>query len=609
MPGDSWGPAGRSDMIRLISNIVRPYRLSLAIVFAAMIMETLMGLAGPWPLKVILDNVVGSNHLPRWLAQFVETLPGDAGKMQLALWAGLAVVVIAAIGAAASYLDSYFSESVAQRVAHDLRMRTYHHLQRLSLAYFDKHQVSASLSTLTTDIETIQDFASSGTLAILIDLLSVGGMLILMFWLNWDFALVAALVTPFLLWFVSRFKQAVKKATKQVRLNQSEIVAVELNGLQSQRVVEAFGTQALEEARLRRVSQAAVQSALQARRIKSMVSPVVTVTVALCTALVLWRGAGLVLGGAMTAGLLTVFLSYLARFFKPVQDLAKMTNAIAQTAVATERIQAILETDDILPERPNASTPRFLRGEIAFDRVAFSYTGDAPVLRDVSFRVEPGQFVGIVGPTGSGKTTIISLIPRFYDPTRGKVLIDGVDTRDYQLQGLRQHFGFVLQDTVLFRGTVEENIAYGRPTATADEIAEAARLANAHEFIERMPYGYRTMVGERGLTLSGGQRQRLGIARALVRNSPVLILDEPTAALDVESEGRVMEALERLMKGRTVVMIAHRLATLRAADRIIVVKDGVVSEEGTHDQLLSLGGVYTELHQEQANFGRAGALG
>jgi len=581
-------------VIRLIRDLVRPYRGSLALVCSAMLLETLMGLAGPWPLKFILDSVVGNYRLPLWLTHL---LPG--GKPSIALWAGAATIVIAAIGAGASYLDSYYTESVAQSVAHDLRMRAYHHLQRLSLAYYDKHQVSSSLSTLTTDIETIQDFASSGTLAILIDLLSVFGMLILMFWLNWDFALVAAAVTPLLLWFVSRFKRAVKKATKEVRLNQAEIVEVEMDGLQSQRVVEAFGTQELEERRLQKVSQAAVDSALRARKIKSAISPVVSIAVAACTALVLWRGAGLVLSGAMTAGVLTVFLSYLARFFKPVQELAKMTNAIAQTAVAVDRVQAILQTDEIIPERPNARVPKSLRGEIVFDHVAFLYDSKTPVLRDVSFHVQPGQFVGIVGPTGSGKSTIISLIPRFYDPTSGSIKIDDVDIRDYQLQGLRQNFAFVLQDTMLFRGTIRENIAYGKPDATAAEILEAAQLANAHEFIARMPDGYDTMVGERGMSLSGGQRQRIGIARALVRNSPVLILDEPTAALDTEAEEHVIEGLERLMKGRTVVMIAHRLATLRSADKLIVLKDGFVTEEGTHDHLLSLGGVYAGLHSEQ----------
>ena len=582
-------------MTRLIRSLIRPYRWLLAALFGAMIVETAMGLAGPWPLKMVLDQVVNARRAPFWLSRYAPA--GATG--QIAFWAAVATVGIASIGAVASYLDNYWSEQIAQNVAHDLRMRTYHHLQRLSLSYYDRHQVSTSLSTLTTDIETVQDFASSGTLAILVDILSVAGMFAVMAWLNWDFTLIAAAVAPLLLWLIYRFKRAVKQATKELRRNQAEIVAVEMYGLQSQRVIEAFGTQELEEARLRSASQAAVRSALEARRIKSSLAPVVSLPVALCTAFVLWRGANLVTAGAMTAGGLIVFLTYLGRFFKPVQDLGKMTNAIAQTSVATERIRSILETDEIIRERPNARVPGTLRGEVVFQSVAFRYEADAPVLRDVSFRIQPGQFVGIVGPTGSGKSTVASLIPRFYDVTAGSVMIDNVDVRDYQLHGLREKFAFVLQDTVLFQGTVRENIAYGRPNATAGEIERAARLANAHEFIERMPQGYDTVIGERGLTLSGGQRQRLGIARAVIRNSPVLILDEPTAALDQEAEAHVMEALERLMEGRTVIMIAHRLATLRRADKVIVLRDGEVAEQGSPEELLQLDGVYARLLKEQ----------
>ena len=580
-------------MLSLIRKLIRPYRRSLALVLAAMVLETLMSLAAPWPLKVVLDNVVGKSRLPLWASMH---LPAS----HLALLAGIAVVAIAAAGALASYFDSYWSETVAQRIAHDLRMRTYHHLQRLSLAYYDKHRVAASLSTLTTDIDAIQDFASSGTLSILVDLLAVLGMFVLMFWLNWGFALIAAAMAPCLLWFVSRHRKALRNATKAVRSNESEMVAVEMHGLESQRAVEAFGAQEVEEARLERASLQSVQSALRARKIKAALSPAVAVVVAASTAFVLWRGADLVVAGAMSAGGLTVFLSYLARFFKPVQDLAKMTTSIAQVGVAVERVQTILQTDEMILEKPHARPAIFERREIAFDRVAFQYVPGTPVLSDVSFRILPGQFVGVVGPTGSGKSTIASLIPRFYDPTGGAITMDGVDIREFQLQGLRQHFGFVLQDTSLFRGTVAENIAYGRPTAAAREIAEAAQLANADEFIRQLPEGYQTMVGERGMTLSGGQRQRIGIARAFLRNSPILILDEPTAALDVAAEERVMEGLMRLMQGKTVIMIAHRLATLQAADKIIVLKNGVVAEEGGHETLLSLDGVYAGLHKAQS---------
>jgi ABC-type multidrug transport system fused ATPase/permease subunit len=461
--------------------------------------------------------VVGSHHLPGWLDSIVKHVAGGAGKMQIAGMAAIGFVLIAAISGIASYVENYYTESVGQWVAHDLRLRTYHHLQRLSLSYYESHQVGVILSTLTTGIATIQSFASSGTLGMLVDLFTIVGMLGLMLWLNFDFALVAIAVMPFLLLFVFRFKKAIKKATKEVRKNQSEIVTVAEQGLESERV--AFGTQMLEETHLKEVSAATVQSALKARQVKALLSPVVSIMTAACVALVLWRGAGLILAGAMTAGVLTIFLSYLNKFFKPVQDLAKMTTTIAQTAVGVERIRAILEADDMIAERDDAFEPKTLGVEIVFDHVAFGYGNDTPVLRDVNFVIKKGQMVGIVGPTGSGKSTVVSLIPRFYDSTAGTVTIDGTDIRNYTLAGLRQHIGFVLQDTVLFRGTIAENIAYGRPGSTRDEIVHAAVLANADEFIEKMPQGFDTPVGDRGLTLSGGQRQRIGIARAIIRDT------------------------------------------------------------------------------------------
>jgi len=597
-----------TQLTRLVLELLRPYRRWLVIVFVAMLVEIAMSLAAPWPLKLVLDDALANHHLPEWLAWAHDWGIGRH-TLGVALFAGLSALLIAIIAAIASYVDNYYTTSVGQWVANDLRIRIYEHLHRLSLRFYDRGKTGALMSTITSDVSTVQSFASSSTLGIVVDLMTIVFMLGLMFWLDWDFTLIAVGVTPFLLLFVMRFKKAVKEVTRIVRVRQSEVVAVVQEGLGSVRAIKAFGRQDLELARMEAASHATVEAALKARQVKSLLSPVVSIVVALCTAIVLWKGTSLIVAGTMTAGALTVYLAYLTKFFKPVKDLASMTSAIAQTTVALERIQKILSADEIIPERADATDPGRVKGAITFDHVAFAYGDDAPVLRDVSFTIAPGQVVGIVGPTGSGKSTVLSLIPRFYDPHAGRVLIDGTDVATYKLAALRAQFGFVLQETVLFRGTIRENIAYGRPGASDAEILAAAKLANADEFISRMPHGYDSVVGERGDTLSGGQRQRIGIARAVIRNSPIMILDEPTAALDTESERLVIEGLQRLMKGRTVIMIAHRLSTIRDADKIIVLKDGVVAEEGTNDALIARGGVYAELHRIQYQTSTADADG
>ncbi|MGZ3944287.1 MAG: ABC transporter ATP-binding protein [Mucilaginibacter sp.] len=588
------------NLAKLVWAMVKPYRKWLVIIFLAMLVETCMSLATPWPLKIIIDNVIGHHKLPGWLAWMNGIFTGE-NKLQFAAVAAITVVLMAVIGSVASYIDNYFTESVAQYVSNDLRRRIYHHLQRLSLTYYDTHQTGKLLSTLTSDVSTIQDFASSTLMNIVVDCLTIVGMLGIMFYLNPGFTMVAIVVTPFLLFFVARFKKAMKKATHEVRLDQSNMLAVLQQGLESIRAVNAFGRQQLEEDRLKKVSLETVGAALKARKVKSALSPIITVTIAFCTALVIWKGTDLALKGAMTVGSLTVFLWYMNKFFSPVQDLAKMTSNLAQATVALERIQAILDTEIIIIEKPDAIAPQKFTGSIFFDHVSFAYNPESPVLKDISLEILPGQRIGICGPTGCGKSTIVSLIARFYDPTSGRVLIDGKDITDFTIDGLRGQIGYVLQDTALFYGSVRENIAYGRPEATEEEIIEAAKLANAHEFIARMPHGYDTLVGERGYTLSGGQRQRLGIARAVVRNSPILILDEPTAALDQEAEKIVMEALENLMEGRTVITIAHRLSTICDADKIFVMRDGHIIEQGTHDELIEKEGVYADLYTVQVN--------
>jgi ABC-type multidrug transport system fused ATPase/permease subunit len=580
----------------LLRELLRPRRRTLFVILAAMLVQTAMSLAAPWPLKIIIDDVAGNHRPPQWIDWLLPIL-GGASKAHIAAAAAIVTVLITVVAGAGMYVASYVTETLSQSIGNDLRVRLYHHLQQLSLAYYDTHRVGAILSTLTGDVQTIQNFASASTLHIFANTLTVVGMIVVMLWLRWDFTLIALAVTPLLAVFVWRVNRAVRTAVKEVRTRQSDMVSTLQEGLQSIQVVQAFGREDNQEQQLRKVSIATVTAWLKARRVSSLLSPVVGLVIGVCTGLVLWRGSLLMLAGTMTLGALTVFLAYLAKFFQPVRDLAVMTNTIAQVAVGFERVQEICDADQVIPERPTPAEPPAFRGEIAFEHVAFAYDPAAPVLRDITFTISPGQIVGVVGPTGSGKSTLVGLIPRFRDPDAGRITIDGVDIRDYKLHGLRTQIGFVLQDTVLLRGTVRDNIAFGRPDATEHEIIEAAKLANAHEFITRMPDGYDSLIGDRGMTLSGGQRQRLGIARALIRDNPILILDEPTAAQDAESEHLVIEALERLMEGRTVITIAHRLSTLRNADKIIVINDGVVSEDGTLHELLEVDGIYPQLRR------------
>ncbi len=586
-----------SSRSQLLIELVQPYVKWLILIFMAMLLETVMSLAAPWPLKIIIDNVINHRQLPDWLNKVINFLPENF-RMQLAAFCALALILIAVIGGLAGYINNYYTESVAQFVADNLRRRIYHHLQHLSLAYYDTHQVGKLLSTITSDVNTVQGFLSETLLTIIVDTLTIIGMFILMLYLKWDFALITICMTPFLLLFVIRFKKSVKNATHEVRKDQAEMLTIIQHGLQSIRAVNALGRQDVEEELLRKVSMETVEASLKARRIKSLISPVFALTVALCTAFVLWRGASLVINGVMTIGALTVFLSYLNKFFNPVKELGKMTVNIAQATVALERIQQILEADNIIPEKPDAIDPGKLKGEIVFQEISFSYKKDVPVLKNINLTIQSGQRIGICGPTGSGKSTIASLIPRLYDTNSGRIFIDGFDVKDYTVEGLRREIGFVLQDTMLFFGTIRDNIAYGRPSATENEIINAAKSANADEFISKLPLGYETMLGERGITLSGGERQRIGIARALVRNAPILILDEPTASLDSESERSVIEALERLMKGRTVIIISHRLNILFNADKIFVIKNGQVVEEGTHLDLLLKGSTYYNLYHQ-----------
>ena len=581
-----------------ITSLLRPHAKALAVGLLAVVGVGAANLLEPWPLKIVLDNVLRNRDADGWLNKLIYSVTGP-DKMAILKLAVVAVVIIAAVDAICSFTEKYLTTSVGQWVMHDLRQTLYAHIQRLSLAFHDQKKTGDLISRVTSDIDAIQSFITSGLLGALVNAITLVGFVAVMFFINWQFTLIALSVAPPLFAVVYRYTRLIKKASREVRKKEGEIVSVIQEVLSSIRVVKAFAREEYEQRRLEEESLESIEVALKARSLKAKLVPIVDIIVAAGTALVLWFGARLVMSGALTSGSLVLFIWYLGKMYKPMQELSKMTDAWSKASVGYERIREVLETEGAVQDLPNARRAPKFKGKIEFDHVSFGYGPEASVLKDVSFRVEEGQVGAFVGPTGAGKTTMVSLIPRFYDCESGAVKIDGYDIRRFSQKSLREQMSFVLQETVLFHGPLWHNIAYGKPGASRKEILRAAELANAHEFIEKMPQGYDTIVGERGMTLSGGQRQRIAIARAIIRNTPILILDEPSSGLDASSEKLVFEALDRLMKGKTTIVIAHRLSTIRSADVIFVVKDGHIVEQGKHEELLEKHGLYAQLYETQ----------
>lgn len=580
-----------------ITDVLYPHWPALSLAFLAVLGTSVTDVLEPWPLKIVFDHVFASKRMPDWLASIVSYIGTD--KVSILNFAVLAVIVIALFGAISSYFEKYLTTSVGQWVMHDLRRVLYSHIQRLSLSFHDRKRTGDLISRVTSDIDAVQSFISTVLLGILVNILTLLGMIAVMLYLSWEFTVIALLVAPALFFVVYHYTHRIKRASRAMRRQEGEVVNVLEEVLSSIRVVKAFAREDYEQKRFEHESRESVERALEARNFKAKLPPIVELIVAAGTCLVLWYGARLVLAGTLTSGELLVFLLYLGKMYKPMRELSKMTDTISKAQVGWERIREVLENETQVRDLPRAKrAPRF-KGEIEFDKVSFAYDGGPPVISELSLHIKPGQLAALVGPTGAGKTTIVSLLPRFYEANSGQIKIDGTDIRKYKQKSLREEISFVLQDTLLFRATVAENIAYGKPNATRQEIVRAARLANADEFIDRMDDGYDTMVGERGVTLSGGQRQRITIARAIIRDSPILILDEPSAGLDAESEKLVFDALGRLMEGKTSIVIAHRLATVRRADIIFVVDGGIVVEQGTHDELLTHGGLYSRLYELQ----------
>jgi ATP-binding cassette subfamily B protein len=579
-----------------LRELLRPYWKLVALAFVAMLIESGADLLEPWPLKVILDYVIGSKKPPTWLAGWIVDNESRLTLLNMAIGA---VIGIALVGAVSSYTERYLSTTIGKRVGFDLRHALYHHVQRLSLSFYEHRQTGDMVVRLTADIDAVEDFITTAVLGIVLDLVTLVGMLVVMFYLDWRFSVIGLSVAPVLFIVVFHFMRRIKESAREVKRKQSELASVVQESIASARVVKAFAREDFEEHRLDRQSMASVDATLRARSIRAKLAPLVDLVVAAGTCLVLFFGVRFVLSGRITPGALVVYVLYLGKMYKPIKDLSKTSDTFSKSAVAFERIAEILSVERQVTDRPGARVASRFKGHIEFDRVMFGYGPSETVLTEATLCVKPNQRAALVGPTGAGKSTLIALIPRLYDVGGGAVRIDGHDVRNYTLQSLREQVSFVLQDPVLFRATIAQNIAYGRPGATEREIVRASKLAHAHEFISRMPRGYDTVIGERGDTLSGGQRQRISIARALIRDTPILLLDEPSASLDSESEELIFDGLTTLLEGRTSITIAHRLATVRRADVIFVLDGGSIVESGTHDSLLASNGEYARFHRIQ----------
>ena len=580
-----------------VLELLRPHWKGMTVALIAVAIAAGMELLEPWPLKIVLDYLLQGRHLPAWAMAVVAWIGND--KLAVLNFAVAAVAVIAIVGAGSSYLENWLTTTIGQQIMHDLRRMVYHHIQRLSLAEHDEKRTGDLIGRVTDDIESVQDFVTTALLGIVTNVFTLVGMIAIMLSMSWRFTLISLAIAPVLFAVVLLLTRKIKSASRDVRKKESELVSTVQEVFSSIRVVKAFAREDYEQRRFERQSLENVETALKAQSLKMKLSPVVEIIVATGTCLMLGFGARMVMAGQLTPGELVLFLFYLGKMYKPMRDLSKMTNTVSKASVGFERIREILESESKLRDSPRARRAPAFKGNIEFEHVTFGYRSEEPIIEDVSFTVQPGQVAAFVGPTGAGKTTIINLIARFYDPLSGKIKIDGTDIREFTIRSLRSQISFVLQDTLLFRAPVWQNIAYGRPESRRTEIIRAAELANADEFIKEMPEGYDTMVGERGVTLSGGQRQRIAIARAMIRHTPILILDEPTSGLDAQSELAVIDALDRLMKDKTSIVIAHHLATIVHADNIFVVKDNQIAEHGTHEELLSANGFYAELYKIQ----------
>ena len=571
--------------IRRLGPYASPYRRALAVGGVLTLAEVGLSLAQPWPLRWVVDKVLQPEN--------------PAAHPQLILAASaLALVALVLLAGIADYWATRLLAAAGLHVANDLRLSVLARLQRQSLRFHGKHRVGDLTARVTSDVAYTQEMLVQVLATLLPATVLVIGMFVVMVIIDPVFTLLALLSTPPLIWATRRARKELRSAARRVRKADGALASAATEDLSAIHLVQVFG---LEHERLRHfagLSETSLTAGVDSVRVQSRFGPLVEVAGVVSTAVVLWFGAERVLSGHLSLGVLLVFITYLGSLYKPVKQLTKLSQVVSKGAAALERIGEVMEAPIDIVDAPGAvAIP--IRGQVEFRNVSFSY-GREPVLRDLSLTIEAGQNVALVGPTGAGKSTIAALIPRLADVNAGQVLVDGIDVRRHQLAALRGQIATVLQDTVLLDGTLRENLICGYPRARDRDVRRAARLALVDEFAGRLPDGLDTHIGERGANLSGGQRQRVAIARAILRDASIIILDEPTSALDAGSEELLVAALANLPQGRTKIVIAHRLSTVRDADRIFVLEHGRIAEAGTHSQLASYGGLYAKLTRFQA---------
>ena len=579
-----------SGFSRRVSGYIWPHRGRILWALAQVCLISALELLKPWPLKLIIDSVLGGAPLPWGVAP-------DLGTGALLLGACAALVVIYAALGAANVLVNITTIRIGQRMVRDLRSDLYAHLHRLSMAFHSRAQAGDLLYRVTADTFALQALTMNCLFPAASALILLVGMSVVMVQLDAELTLLALGVCPLLLLAIGRLNRRISAAAGEMRERESEVFGVVQRAMGAMRVIQAFTREEDEHRRFMTASERSLAAGLRLYTLQTFYSGVVNLVIALGTAAVVWVGARHVLDSTLTVGSLVVFISYLAALYGPINNMFEVYGLAQSARVGVRRVLDVLDVERDLPDGDRAFPAVGARGEVVWEDVDFQYgASGGPLIHNVSLRVAPGQRVAVVGPTGAGKSTLLSLLPRFYDPTRGRVLVDGRDVREYQLASLRRQIAMVLQPPLLFPVSLRENIAFGRPDASMEEIIAAAKAARIHEMIVKLPRGYDTSVAEQGVTLSEGEKQRLTIARAILRDSPILILDEPTSALDPETEALVMVALERLQAGRTTFIIAHRLSTVRTADLIVVIKDGRIVEQGTLAELVTLRGAFAAMY-------------